>query len=347
MDLPPTRAQIQILEAARKALAQAAPMDRFSGINALLGRRDSRLWPELGELGFLTLGLPTALGGAGLGLTEEALLYRELGRRLISPAVLGLTLAARMAAHTDDALMLEALSSGEARVAIGVPHDPQGLGEFTSGRFNLIETDEAAWTIAWSPAGAGLFRTGDFIDLAPIVGVDDLLHIERGRLDHAQAVVWLDAKDDPIAARANTLIAAYAVGVCEANRDMATEDAQAHPHAGGSPATFLAIQGSCADMAVIAGAAWRQTVFAVVAASTDGEDRDFETMAAAVLATDAARRNADQAIAVHAALDLVSPCDARLHQARARVLMMLTGDLDQTRSAEGGPGRAPLARTGT
>jgi alkylation response protein AidB-like acyl-CoA dehydrogenase len=54
---------------------------------------DPAVWKELGELGWVGLVMPEALGGAGLGQLHLALLLEEMGRRLLPSPYLGCVLA--------------------------------------------------------------------------------------------------------------------------------------------------------------------------------------------------------------------------------------------------------------
>lgn len=68
----------------------AAFAQRFDGAKALRARRgagrdlDRDIWSAMAEAGWLGLMLPEELGGAGLGLSEQAILSEALGRALIT-----------------------------------------------------------------------------------------------------------------------------------------------------------------------------------------------------------------------------------------------------------------------
>jgi alkylation response protein AidB-like acyl-CoA dehydrogenase len=57
-------------------------------------RLDRSLWRALGELGFFSLRLPEAEGGAGLGLPEAVLAFEEAGRALVPGPLVATHLAA-------------------------------------------------------------------------------------------------------------------------------------------------------------------------------------------------------------------------------------------------------------
>jgi alkylation response protein AidB-like acyl-CoA dehydrogenase len=333
VNLLPTPEQIQILDAARNFLSAEAPVERLRPQHGQIGSRDAHLWPDLGELGFFALGLAEADGGVGLGAAEEALLYREFGRHLMSPGVLGLTLGARLAAHRGDAALLEAIVSGAARVALANPRGLAEIGPVASGAFHLLEPHDAAWAIVWTSAGAGLFQTGDFTETADVLCMDSHLILERARLQDIEAVVWAPAEKDPIFDRAQLLIAAYAVGLAEACRDAAVAYAKVREQFGKPIGSFQAIKHKCADMAILAEAAWAQTAFAAVTVSMGRADMGFHTKAAKLLAADAALRNAAHNIQVHGAFGFTAEADAHLYLKRAHVMDQLGGDLRAQRAA--------------
>ena len=94
MDLMPTADQEAIRATVRGFLADELPMERA---RAIMGDdRESllRAWRKAAELGFFGLGLGEADGGAGYALTEEMVLFEELGRALAPGPWLGTVLAA-------------------------------------------------------------------------------------------------------------------------------------------------------------------------------------------------------------------------------------------------------------
>jgi len=333
MNLLPTPEQTQIIDAARSFLAGEAPVERLRPQHGQIGNRDARLWGDLAELGFLSLGLPEHQGGVGLGPCEETLLYREFGRHLISPGVLGLTLGARLAARAEDAALLEAVGAGSVRIGIANPRGPVSLGPESEGEFHLIEAREAAWAIAWSTDGAGLFRTGEFSAVSDVLCMDSHLTLERARLEVVSPVIWAPAEEDAIGDRALVLVAAYAVGLAEAARDMAVAYAKIREQFGKPIGSFQAIKHKCADMAILAEAAWCQTAFAAVALAKGRGDARFHATAAKLLATDAALKNAAQNIQVHGAYGFTADADAHLFLKRAHVMDILAGDLRAQKAA--------------
>src|SRR5690606_24542868 len=112
--------QTRIVDTLRDFLSAEAPVTRCRPPAPQSGNADQRLWPALGELGYFGIALSEDHGGIGLGAAEEMLVYRELGRYLVTPAALGLTLGAHMAGRSA-ADMVGDFVSGNARVALANP----------------------------------------------------------------------------------------------------------------------------------------------------------------------------------------------------------------------------------
>src|SRR5690606_11306880 len=98
VDLLETPEQEQITGAVGEFLKRKLPLDRMRSNAKRPANRDIAVWGEMAELGWFGLGLPEARGGVGYSITEEMLLFRQLGRYVATPAVLGAVLGARVAA---------------------------------------------------------------------------------------------------------------------------------------------------------------------------------------------------------------------------------------------------------
>jgi len=331
MDLLPSTDQEQILDTLRTFLADQAPVGRLRDHGAI-GNPDARLWPELGALGFIGLGLPEDQGGIGLTTAEEALVYREFGRHLISPAVLGLTLGARIVANAGDATLREDFLSGAARVGIANPRGAVTLGARCSGDFHLFDADTAAWVLVIGQEGAGLFRREDFAAIVSVPATDAVITLERARLDDVAPRLWMSDGDDPLHARALLLLAAYAVGLAEGTRDMAVDYAKVREQFGKPIGSFQAIKHICATMAVRAEAAHCQACFASLVLADHGADSDFHATAAKIVATDSALKNSAETIQVLGAFGFTSEANAHHYLKRAHLIDLLWGDLRSQRA---------------
>jgi alkylation response protein AidB-like acyl-CoA dehydrogenase len=331
LDLLPSADQEQVLDSIRVFLVGNAPVDRMREHGAI-GNPDSRLWPQLAELGFLGIGLAEETGGIGLSSAEEMLVFREFGRHLISPAIFGLTLGARIAARAGDAALRDALLAASTAVGVANPRGPVRLGRVhVQGEFHLFEAAAAPWILVTGPEGSGLFLREEFVEIQAVDSTDSVLVLERARLEGARPRLWVDAAEDPIHSRALLLLAAYAVGLGEGARDMATEYAKVRQQFGKPIGSFQAIKHMCADMAIRSEAALCQTSFAALVFAQGRDDADYHVIASKIVATDTALKNAAANIQVHGAVGFTAESNAHHYLKRAHVTDLLWGDLKSQR----------------
>ena len=117
MDLMPTAEQDAIRDSVRTFLAAELPMSRVRALCGAAPDAYDALWRAAAELGFFGLALPEAAGGAGYALTEEMVLFEELGRLLAPGPWLGSVLAAHALADAGHAALTR-IVAGEVRVAL-------------------------------------------------------------------------------------------------------------------------------------------------------------------------------------------------------------------------------------
>lgn len=333
MNLLPTDEQQQIVDTIRGFLADHAPVERLRPDKfGQVGNPDAVLWPQLAELGFLGLGVAEDKGGLGLGPVEEALVFREYGRALVSVAVLGATLAAHLAAAgAPDAVA--AIVAGTTRVGIANARGPVEAGAAISGDFHLIEADGAEYVVLLAPGGIGLLRVADFADVVPALSMDSHMTLARGRLDGVRPLAWEGAEDGLLHARANLLIAAYGVGVAQAALDLGVAYAQVREQFGKLIGSFQAVKHKCADMAIVAEVASCETAFASVVLAKGRDDARYHALAARIVAVDAALKNGATDIQVHGAIGFTAETDAHLYLKRAHLIDFLGGDLRTQKAA--------------
>jgi alkylation response protein AidB-like acyl-CoA dehydrogenase len=330
MDLLPSPEQTQVLDAICGFLAAEAPVERLRKHGAT-GNPDARLWRALGDLGYVGIALDERDGGIGLGSAEEMLAFREYGRNLVSPGILALTLAARIAARTDETSLRDQFLAGDVPVGLANGRADVEIGRTVSGDFHLFEATAAPWILFVSDVGAGLFAREQFADIQTVAGTDAVLTLERARLNQTRPRLWLDSGSEPIEQRAVLLIAAYAVGLGEATRDMAVSYAKIREQFGKPIGSFQAIKHICASMAVRSEAALCQTSFASLAFQQDHADKEFHVVSSKIVAVDAALRNAADNIQVHGAFGFTVEADAHHYLKRSHVVDLLWGDLKAQR----------------
>lgn len=327
MNLLPTNDQEQVIDAVKAFLRGEAPVERLRPQHGQVGNNDHLLWEQLGELGFWALAIPDEVGGAGLSICEEYLLFREFGRHLISLGALGLILGARIAmlGKADDAFT--AIVAGNAKVAIGNPRGSVNLGPRSSGLWHLLEGKDADWVITWSDDGAALFRADQFTIVEDVLAMDSHMTLLRAELKNVEPHAFIPAEVENLHLRALILIAAYAVGVAEAARDMAVDYAKIREQFGQPIGKFQAVKHRCADMAIRTEVAYCQATYAAVALNVDEADKAPQVTAAVMLATETALKNSADNIQIHGAFGFTAEGDAHLFLKRSHTLDFLSGGL--------------------
>jgi alkylation response protein AidB-like acyl-CoA dehydrogenase len=333
MNLLPTQEQRQIVDTIRDFLREHAPVERLRPDRfGQVGNPDAAVWPLLAELGFLGFGAPEDAGGLGFGAVEEALVFREYGRALVSVGVLGATLATSLAVRSLPEA-IPGLVAGTTRVGIANPRGPIDAGETVSGEFHLIEAEGADLVVAFTKDGVGLFRAGAFTDVTEALSMDSHMRLSRARLAGVVPIVWESAKEGLLHARANLLIAAYATGVAEAALAMGVDYAKVREQFGKPIGSFQSIKHKCADMAIQSEVASCQTSFASVVLQSERPDARYHALAARIVAVDAALGNGATNIQVHGAIGFTAEIEAHLYLKRAHLIDFLGGDLRVQKAA--------------
>jgi alkylation response protein AidB-like acyl-CoA dehydrogenase len=318
----------EILAAVDGFLVGQAPIDRLNPAPTPTPNHDASILPKLGQLGYLGLGLPEADGGLGLPLAVELLVFREFGRHLLSPAVLGAVIGARVAAHHGDRKSVEAILDGRAGVGIAAPLR-QGRGAPRLGEpFYLLEADGLGQCLTWGEYGASLIPLDDFAPPAELQGLDSTLSLSRSELSRTptlEAVAGDEGED--IAGRADLLAAAMLVGSAEAARDSAVDYVKTREQFGQPIGAFQSVKHRCADMAVRATSAWSQTLYAGLEAQAMGRISPLQRHSAVALAVDAAVRNGAANIQNHGGIGFTGEHHPHLFLKRAHILDLLLGGL--------------------
>ena len=327
MNLLPSADQEQIIDTIQGFLSAEVPVDRLREHGAL-GNPDAALWPQLGELGFIGLGLDEATGGIGLSSAEEALVYREFGRHLVSIGLFGLTLGARVSAAAGNSDITEQLLTGSTQVGVGNAFTDVSISENScSGIFHLFEAKDAPLILLLDENGAALVAAKDLAKRESVNATDAVLTLERATLDDVQPECWVGVDDDPVHTRALLLLAAYSTGLAEATRDMAVEYAKERQQFGKPIGTFQAVKHICADMAIRTEAAQSQSLFASLVFAEQRADKEFQVVSGKIVATDTAIKNAADNIQVHGAFGFTAEANAHHYLKRAHVADQLWGDL--------------------
>ena len=357
MNLLPDAEQQAVVDTAAAFLAKELPAERVRALAAAAGGAgraggtragpDRELWARMGALGWFALGVPEERGGAGYGLVEEALLFRELGRALAPGPFVAQVLASHvaMSAGTAGAAVLEQIASGETVVGLAQRWDAGdgpwqvfgGTGASllltveATGDLRLVETPGAV-SAGEGRAGIDPLTPICFADLdaAPVVaGVG--AGAGRGAGAGAGAGVGVGAAGagaggrTGLIRRGRVLAAAMLVGICEATRDESAAHAKERVQFGRPIGAFQAVKHRCADMCVRAEAAGSLTFLAALSLREDSADAGVIVTQAKALAGEYALANAADDIQNHGGMGFTADCNAHLYLKRANVLATMLG----------------------
>ena len=293
MDLMPTPEQDAIRDSVRAFLDAELPMSRVRALMGAPADAYAELWRGAAALGFFGLGLPEARGGAGYALTEEMVLFEELGRALAPGPWLGTVLAAHALAEAGDDGGGALARAARRRAARRGLHRCRGAvrcalrGERVSGTRSAVlgagladaflVVDDAARAVRAARA------RGVAVDAAPSLDATNPV----GTVTFRDAPCRVLSRDRGAAARlrraAIVLACADAVGGIARTVEMSVEYAKVRQQFGKPIGSFQAVKHRCADMAVRAEVARSATIYATVSVRDGAADADFQVAVAKVL----------------------------------------------------------------
>jgi len=326
MDLMPSPEQDAIRDSVRAFLEAELPMSRVRTLMGAPGAAYAELWRGAGALGFFALGLSEALGGAGYALTEEMVLFEELGRALAPGPWLGTVLAAHALARGGAKARgpLTAVVAGELRAAACI--DPWGgplamRGDRVSGtRRAVLGAGLAEAFVVVEDAAVLFVPLSDAVAVEAVPSLDDTNPIGTVALRDAPCIVLArDAASAAALRRAATVLScADAVGGTARTVEMSVAYAKVRHQFGKPIGSFQAVKHRCADMAVRAEVARSATTYATVSLRDGAADADFQAAVAKILAADAYLRNSADNVQNHGGMGFTWECDAHLYVKRAR-----------------------------
>ncbi|WP_238364192.1 acyl-CoA dehydrogenase family protein [Mesobacterium pallidum] len=319
LDLTLTEELRQVLDAAQQMLDTHYPVSRLRE-----GAADPMA--PLAEFGTFLLGFPEDAGGAGLGRVEEAQLHSLLGRHLVSPSAVAVSIAARIALGAEDVDLALAIAGGEVAVCAGVTTPDGPL---------LIDAGGAAHAV---------LRDGATLSLVPLAGLatEDAPMMGHGRA-LARVTSALPAGPEAlpeVALLHDLLVSAQLLGVAEAARDLAVDYARTREQFGRPIGAFQAIKHHGANMALGAEMLSAQLDMAALTLDARAPDAGFQVAALARLAPRIALENARLGIQVHGGIGFSAEADAQLYLKQAHLLRALLGPHDMLSFD------APMAPTG-
>jgi len=319
MDLLPTQDQQEIAGAAGELLTKELPIVELVARAGEPRAISDKAWEACAGMGLLALGLPEDVGGAGCGLAEEALLFRELGRQLAPGPFLATVLAGHVAWAAGDTALAASIAAGTAPVAFLVPAADGAGDRPASGPGQLRDWAGAEHALVLSPGAAMLVAIADLGTVTAVTSIDAGVRVADVMLGD---IVPTHTAPDSAAAlylRGLVLVAAQLVGIAEACRDASVRYAKTREQFGRPIGVNQAVKHACAEMAVNAERAYAQLLFAA-ATGDSGPDAEFHARTAKAVATEAAQHNAAANLQIHGGMGFTTEFDAHLYVERAEVL---------------------------
>jgi len=280
-------------------------------------------WSGLAEMGVFSLAVPEEAGGAGLGAADEVAVFREFGRALAVGPLTGTVLAAHVLAAAGESELLDAVTSGTHRVALGVPQGGSAttVGASVSGVFRIHHLADAESVLLVDPAGAALVP-------ASTVGAGDLDAFDPTAphlVAEVSGTATASVADPRIWQRGRLLTSAFRCGLAEASRDDSAGYVVTREQFGKPIGAFQGVKHRCAEMAVRAEYAWFQTAYAALVFDEGRDDAEVLTAVAAVVSSDAAQQNGADDIQNHGGMGFTAEADPHLYFRRALALRFTFG----------------------
>jgi alkylation response protein AidB-like acyl-CoA dehydrogenase len=294
---------------AAKFLEMSIPLEERRKRNAAdFSASDREYWGEMGWLGLLA---PEAVGGSGVTVVEHALFFREVGRRCGPVDILAHVLAVLVTAH--NAPLRSSLIKGKVGVVIAIEDGSE---------FRILGNPDAALALIVEPNFASLWN------------IHGAAAETRSSLDTGTTMRVIEKPSgDALATVASTQVwrvgelgaAAMLVGLAEVSLEMIVEYAKIRETFGRKIGSYQAVRHPCADMALRAEVARAQLWYAAASLQDNMADAGVHLDAAKHLANQAALANADVNIQLHGGIGVADEHHAHLLLKRALLLSRIFG----------------------
>lgn len=311
--------EAMIADHVRSFLSAELPLERLRPKAAAVDA--AAIHRSMADLGWFSIGLPESSGGSGLGLVEEMLIQRELGRYVASPSCLAATLAGHIAAAADDIDLVREITSGLSGVGLAMIR-LDARGNAPAWIFDWAFGDRI---VAWNDEGIGLFPAEALTQAQVHDCTDDSLRMHGGNLDLTKALHWIGREQSDLLQRLRILIAAALVGLADHACDLTIDYAKLREQFGKPIGSFQAVKHRAADMGVRTRLAWYQTNVACLKLMAGADDASLQIDSALLLANEAAHENARASIQLHGAIGFQAECDVHWFMKRAHVYEQLVG----------------------
>ena len=327
MDLLPTEEQQQIVDTAANFLANEFPVQQLISLPDNDTGFTREHLQQIADLGWIGIGLPSEHEGVGYGLSEEALLFVELGRNLMPPSLVGSVLGARVAAIAGDREHLEGILGGTLKVALGTARaaKPNQISDTVDGEFLIFEAEGADLVLLANEESATLLPSTALRSSGNETCIDGVLDISCCVAVDAPALCVVPASKDTIFLRGALLVSAMLLGIAEATLARSVEYAKEREQFGKPIGSFQAIKHYCAEMAIRCESVRALLYHASITLTDNLTTGLFDTDSLKALAIDAAQQNANTAVQIHGGMGYTQEMDIHLFVKRAQLLSTLFG----------------------
>jgi alkylation response protein AidB-like acyl-CoA dehydrogenase len=327
MDLLPTEEQQQIIDTAANFLAHEFPVKQLLNLTDGKPSFTRTHLHHIASMGWIGIGLPEDYDGVGCGLAEEALLFAELGRNLLPPAVLASVLAAHIAAQSGSSDYLRPILGGELKVALAIsrPAMPLHIGPSIDGEFLVYEAEDADLVLVADQGGAALVLLSSLSCMQTEKCIDSTLDLSCRIATAAPALCFAPVERENIFLRGSLLSSAMLLGIAEATLERSVQYAKAREQFGKPIGSFQAIKHYCAEMAIRCESVRAMLYHASITLQAQLSAGPFDTYSLKALAIDAAQHNANTAVQIHGGMGYTQEMDIHLFVKRAQVLSTLFG----------------------
>lgn len=323
MNYLPDPDQEQIIAAFQQVLQSKFPLSR---LNPLTGTTvsDLTLWPDLAELGWLAISCEERIGGSGLTLAEEVLLFVEAGKHLLSPHLLASNLALALLGDSDMDHVRLSIANGESIVCPLIGNDSNTFnGKAVTGSFYALDAARCAYGLLTGTEGSCL--------VAMSAGkatkercIDESLPLFRIEFDEVLPVTASNSSD--LFYQAVVLAAAMATGASDRALALSVDYAKERRQFSKPIASLQAIKHYCAEMALRSEAALSLVVQAALELESSDKAAAYDSLAAKWMACEAAIKNAELAIQIHGAMGFTQEMPIHHFYKRAHILETLFAD---------------------
>jgi alkylation response protein AidB-like acyl-CoA dehydrogenase len=304
---------------------------------------DQSLWSTVGELGWLSLGVPEDGGGLGMGVREQGVIHAEIGRAAAPLPFLATTLVIDALVNAGTPAQREAwlprLLSGKSPASVALPEPGGGPGSASLDGANFILSGVASELLDGAVADLLLIEATDEHGIGRYVLVDPnaegvevtreeltdrTRHIAMARFTHHRIDADRVLPGDAAALRlllldrAALALAHEAVGTAEALLEMTVAYLKVREQFGRPIGSFQALKHRCATMKVDLEAS-RAAVEEASDAVADGRsDASLAASLAKAYACRVAAEVAEQAVQLHGGIGFTweHPCHVFLKRAK-------------------------------